>query len=303
MNEKIEIEQTWWEIEDILKPEPLRNIKQFMDIYTVDNILKMNLREEKTLNLKIWGRYPKKELAFIEDNLIFVNLGNLNEWPDEIKNEGKRKQVGLKIEYDQFVPGFKFERYKFWKGYTGSFIINEPIKPKFSIIIPKGMVIPNKGMDIKLHFYQINKNQVDRWELEFEPPAITSTQGKKSYHYIITGKDYKKIIDTPNDCKMRFKVIYKVDNEKLFLGIPVFATILIFLSLFEIHRVFTEHQLGHDTALNPTFLIVVLSFIAIVFSLYRENYEIPASTFVAISIIITIISIVTGPLLYIDHLI
>lgn len=165
------------------------------------------------------------------------------------------------------------------------------------------MVIPNNGMDIKLYFYQISKNQVDRWELEFEPPAITSNKGKESYHYIITGKDYKKIVDTPDDCKMRFKVVYNVNNEKLFLGIPVFATILIFLSFFEIHRVFTEHQIGHDAALNPTFLIVVLSFIAIVFSLYRENYEIPASRFIAISIIITIISIVTGPLLYIDHII
>lgn len=100
MKEKIEIEQTWWELEDKLKPKPLRNIKQFMDIYTTDNILKIDLREEKTLNLKIWGRYPKKELAFIEDGPIFVNLGDLNEWPDEIKNESKRKQVGLKIGYD-----------------------------------------------------------------------------------------------------------------------------------------------------------------------------------------------------------
>lgn len=303
MNEEIEIEQTWWELEDKLKPEPLRNVKQFMDIYTTNRILRIDLREEKTLNLRIWGRYPKKELAFIEDGLIFANLGDLDEWPDEIRNEGKRKHVGIKIEYNQFIPRFKFEKFKFWKGYTGSFVINEPIKPKFSITIPKGMVIPNKGNEIILYFYQISETQVDRWELGFESPAITSAKGKETYHYIITEKDYKKILDTPENCKMRFKVVYKVNNAKLFLGIPTFATVLIFLSIFEIHRVFTEHQIGHETALNPTFLIVVLSFLAIVFSLYREKYEIPASRFVALSALITVVSIITGPLLYIDNLI
>lgn len=296
----MEIEQTWWQLEDRLKPEPLRNVKQFMDIYTKNRVLKIDLKEEKTLNLRIWGRNPKKELTFIEDGLIYVNLGDLNEWPDEIKNDGKRKHVGLKIKYDQFIPGFRFERFKFWKGYTGSFIINEPIKPKFSITVPKGMVISNKGNDIKLYFYQIGEKQVDRWKLAFELPAINSTKGKESYHYIITEKDYQKIIGTPDDCKMRFRVVYNVDNSKLFLGIPIFALVLIFLSFFEIHRVFTEYQIVHGSALNPTFLIVVLSFLATVFSLYREKYEIPASKFVAISVLITLISIIIGPLLYID---
>lgn len=302
MDKEIEIEQAWWQIEDKLKPEPLRKVKQFMDLVTNKRILKIDLKDEKILNLRIWGKNPKKELSFIEDRLIYLNLGDLNQWPDEIKNEGKRKHIGLKIAYDQFIPGFKFERYKFWKGYIGSFIINEPIKPKFSITVPKGMVIPNKGNNIKLYFYQISKKQVDKWELSFEPPAITSIDGKESYHYIITKKDYQKIINTPEECKMRFSIVYGVDNNKLYLGIPVFALALIFISFFEIHRLFTEYQVSHES-FNPTFFIVVLSYLAIILSLYRAEYEIPASRFVALSALITLISILTGPLLYIDKLI
>jgi len=297
LSKKLHIEQTWHHIEDQLRPSPSRIVRQVMDIYTYDKYLEIDFEGEEFYGLQINGRNPRQELAFIHQNdKLFVNLGDLSKWPDEMDIEGNsknRKHIKLEIEYRE-SPEIDLHEYN---GYTGFFTINWPIRPEFIITLPLGMNIKDKGHSIKLSMI-IDCGEAEILEdVALIGPDLTKRDDRHVYSYVINDDDYQKILNTPDSCDIIISCEYDVENDIKFWALPFFAIILITLSLAEIVKFLTAEKMDIP---DLGFLIALFSFSFLILALHKENYEIPLEKLVDSSIILTIILIGLVLLVYLN---
>jgi len=199
-----EIEQSWWHVEDQLKPSKCRLFRQVMDFYAKTNFLEYDLplSDGDILGLWVISRNKPGELAFIVDgHKLYVNLGDINSWPDEMIISGSkttlRKHVKIEIKYmEQYTKsgtGFEFNKWRFWKGYRGYLVIELPIRPEFMITVPLGMEIEHRSKKLKLTLFRIHEDYgADANEgfkeisLKVEDPIVNKRDGKKVYTYVIS---------------------------------------------------------------------------------------------------------------------
>ena len=84
----IEIQQTWWHIEEVYFPTALRKIRQVMDIYANDPTMLAGLKNLNFIGLKVITRNgTPKEIGFLEYTNgnyfdILLNLDPLDDFPD-----------------------------------------------------------------------------------------------------------------------------------------------------------------------------------------------------------------------------
>ncbi|WJI10467.1 hypothetical protein FGU46_10385 [Methanobacterium sp. CWC-01] len=307
----MKIEQVWHHIEDQLKPSNCQIVRQVMDIYTDKYYLGIdfytNIDEDKQehernegdiFGLQVKGRNLNRYLAFInQEEKLYVNLGNLDDWPTQIPINGPfnlQKHVRLEIKYGESNPNFKFK----FNGYIGYFKINWPIRPEFSITVPLGMRMSDKGKNFHLDFYRIySSNLREKWEkLRIEDPDIVRKNGKNVYTFAINEEDYREIIlETPNTVEMLFKGSYHVSHDKKYWGLPAFGLVLVIFSLVELYKSIFEFKIDLITGLyvqsfttpDLGILIALFSFSFLIISLHKENYEIPFVNFVNFSILFT----------------
>lgn len=124
MKEKIEIEQSWWHIEDQRNPVESRSIREVIDIYAKNKDLELDLENINNIyEIRVKGRNRNTELAFIncsssnDKNELHINLGDLKGWPIIKGYSGfdshAPRHVRLEISYKQnseFKGIFKFNR-------------------------------------------------------------------------------------------------------------------------------------------------------------------------------------------------
>lgn len=302
-----EIEQSWWHIEDQLKPSKCRIFRQVMDLYVENNYFEIDLpaSDGNISGLQIISRNKPMEIPFIvKDHKLYVNLGEIEQWPSEMdinsdNAENLKRHVKIEIKYMEEYPdpqmGIELNE-DLNKSYTGYLSIKLPIRPEFRITIPHGLEIENDGKKLELTLFVYggdynsencrNENDYDEISLKIEAPIINRINGKKTYTYLISPDSQNIILDVPNECEMLLQATYHVRNEPNFWGIPVFAGILIVFTVVEVLRVLTNvSDIGTP---ELSMLIALFSFTAFVLTLNKENYEIPCSRFVIASIIFTI---------------
>ena len=175
MLKKIGLQQIWHHFEDKLNPSRSQMIRQVMDFYTNEEFVKIDLVDTSkaisTQNTDIFGlqiksRNPVRELPFIhEENSIYVNIGKFK-WPKErfvINNYKRRKHVKLEIKFFEANPDIE----KHLRGYIANFGISLPIRPEFSITVPRGMKMKENWIPIFL--LNIFKREVNiQGQLELE---------------------------------------------------------------------------------------------------------------------------------------
>lgn len=315
MLKKIGLQQIWHHIEDKLNPSRSQMIRQVMDIYTNEEIVKIDLvdtskaitsKQTDIFGLQIKGRNPERELAFIhEKNSIYVNIGNIK-WPFEkigIDNTNPRKHVKLEIKFFEADPDIE----KHIRGYTANFGISLPIRPEFSITVPRGMKmekswIPSflqckilgekkiRGLlKLELNIKLKCKSNENKYtflpkimKIKIVEPVSTRFDGKNVYTYRIEDKSYKRIYNIPETCELFetvFNGSYHVSYSMIFWGLPAFGVILIIYSIAQ----FILFLDGQKTPDLP-FLIALFSFSFIILELNKQNYEYPLQKLIYISI-------------------
>jgi hypothetical protein len=235
-----EIEQSWWHIEDQLKPSNCRTIRQVMDFYSKKEYIEYDLppSDGEISGLQIINRENKGELGFIvENHKLFVNLGNFENLPGEMLisednliisrfKTSLRKHVKLEIKYmEQYKKpglGFDFNKWHFWDGYTGYFTIELPIRPEFMITVPFGMEIKDKGKKLELTLFRI-----------YEPELRNNLENKKETHSKCPEKWYYKIFNATKEkfsknkeeffanfeeipLKVEYPIVTKKDGKRIY---------------------------------------------------------------------------------------
>lgn len=316
-----EIEQSWWHIEDQLKPSKCRIFRQVMDLYIENNYFEIDLPtgEGTILGLQILSRNKPMEIPFIvKDHKLYVNLGEIEQWPSEMDIHEERKNplkrhVKIEIqymeEYSDPCVGIELSK-NLTKAYTAYLSIDSPIRPEFRITLPHGLEIEDDGKKLELTLFVFENdfedcidNQNNGYQeitLEIKDPIINRVNGKKVYSYLISPDSHKIILNVSDGCEILLQATYHVRNEPNFWGITVFAGILIVFTIVEVLRVLTNvPDIGTP---ELSMLIALFSFTAFVLTLNKENYEIPGSKFVIASIFFTIIGMFIILLKYLVYL-
>lgn len=312
-----EIKQTWWHIQDQLSPTPGRLIRQVMDLYTDQNSFGVPLGDFNFVKLKVKNRNNGNELSFLEDeNRIMVNLGDIKEWP---KAKGctnyKVRHVKLEIEYTLLNPPFNkhswLDLLKERVIYTGSFEIKELIQPEFYITLPKGLRLKDKGNSLKMILgikfeddnlkkemdksglkllYSSESKKITLYDIKFETPYIDKKGKKESYSYLVNTENYKilKKYNKPlKNSKVIFGFHYKVTyDRKLFgtlVGLGILVTTIVAARIF--YLIFN----GGDGSFSLPFLIVLISYIALILKYHDEEYNLPIFKIIIIMAIIFVI--------------
>ena len=281
----IEIQQTWWHIEDEISPSYGRKIRQVMDIYTDKSVINVPLSGTRFIGLKIIGRNINKELAFTEnDDEIRVNLGNLKEWPLAYDCPVPAWHVKLEINYTIQDPSFIPTRLN--AGYKTAFGISGQIQPEFYITVPLGMEIKNKGQSIRLFDYRSNNSEEHITEITPNNVYLNDNEGKKRYNVVISSDDYLKLKDDNNDYdEILFGVEYEVNSNYRFKILSFFAFLLLALSIFNVFI---------NSLLSLPYLILI-PVLTIALTLYKDRYEIPweraVFTIISLSIILLILKL------------
>jgi hypothetical protein len=289
----VRIKQTWWHIEDAIKPVPGQTFRQVMDIYTNKSsiIIKLN---PPFIKLKIRRKDTGQEIPFITDEEgIKLNLNKSSSWPSS-GNSPFEKHIKLEIEYTDV--GFK-PKSKFPFGYKSSFRIDGFTQPEFSITIPRGMKLVSKGNNTKIRMNWIPKVKKHGKKqkkiikpLKFHDTIyINQEDGKRTYNFLIDSQSYDKIIETPNKYNLSFGIQYRVINQFRFLLIPGIAILLIFLGILEFNNALNSlnikpiNNTGSFTV-QLTYIVILISFTTFYLNLLRERYEIPFNNFIMVSI-------------------
>lgn len=141
--------QSWWHFEDKVNPSDGRIVRQVSDFYTNEQFISFSI-PSYFVKCKVKSRYKGNELEFIQNGSKFIiNLGNLQEWPicDEYVY---LRHIKIEIEYVDIRPDFDRLEYGYWilkTGYDSTIGIDNITMPEFSLTVPLGMKIVNKGLD------------------------------------------------------------------------------------------------------------------------------------------------------------
>lgn len=266
----IEIIQTWWHIEDQIRPSKARLIRQVMDIYTDESLLTIpgNLN---ILGLKIKARNLNRELAFIEmGGETVVNLGNLDDWPPA-PEEGM-KHVKLDVVYTIINPNFK--NYSLGLIYEAAFEIDELIQPDFYITVPLGMKIRNNGKLVTIFFYNQSNGIIREKELDFEGPFVDDDNGKERYNYLIKTKDYYSVLeDISEEGKIGFQILYESSFDGRLYLIPAMAMIFLFYSIWRVSQLIYGNESGGISI--PYLLLLLASLAGTILTFSKEGYNLP----------------------------
>lgn len=310
------IEQTWWHIEDHLKPSKGRTVRQVMDIYTNDKYFDIPLGDFYFVSLKIKSRLSNNELLYIEhDNKAEVNLDS-EKWPSS--KQDSLNHVKIEAKYTILHPDFKTSWLHFlWDGllYKGGFEIEDFIQPEFYIILPRGLKILNDGKSVDLLFYVKPKSndkliyQVEKLNLrkDIEKEYITSKDGKKEEikdkrrynfdlmlegpyidqnnnryrnNYVINNEEYSilKSLDLDDTSDVGFELLYHVGFDTKFYLLPLLSYVIIFTTSIRIGTILSG--VNGDISLIIPYLVVIVSFSGVLLKFHEDNYKLPG-TYVA----------------------
>lgn len=308
-----EIEQTWWHIEDHLKPSEGRTVRQVMDIYINDDYFDIPLGDFYFVSLKLKNRLTNNELLYIEhDNKAEINL-DLKKWPKSKKYS--LKHVKIEVKYTILEPKFKKPWNDFLKKglvYKAGFEIEDFIQPEFYIIVPKGLKILKNGRSIDLLFYirpkydeelisQVEnldlKNEVEKFyeesedgtkkeiqnkrrynfDLTMEGPYIDNNNNRNRHNYVINNEEYSilKKLDLNEKSDVGFEILYKVGFDTKFYLIPIISYIIIFTASIRIGTLIAGFN--GDISLLIPYLVVLVSFSGFLLKFHEDNYTLPGN--------------------------
>lgn len=309
----MKIEQTWWHIEDHLKPSKGRTVRQVMDIYTKNNCFDIPLGDFYFVSLKIKSRYTNNELLYIEhDNKAEVNL-DLEKWPKS--KEKHLSHVKIEAKYTILYPDFKMHLKDFIRHriiYKGGFEIEDFIQPEFYIIVPKGLKILADGQNIDLLFYvkpKLNEKLISQvedlplekdiertyeesedgtkkekkdeirynFDLNLEGPYIDQNNNRNRHNYVINNEEYSilKTLDLDEKSNVGFEILYKVGFDNKFYLIPIVSYIIIFTASIRIGMVLSG--LNGEISLLIPYLVVIVSFSGFLLKFHEDNYTLPGN--------------------------
>lgn len=303
----IEIKQAWFHIEDFIKPSDGKQFRQVMDIYTDEDVLKVDFNKN-FVKLKVINRYNSNELGFIENSgYICIKLGDLSNWPSAgIPDNLKLRHIKLEIQYTDVKPEFDEKL----MGYESPFIIEGPTQPEFYVTVPRGMKLKKKGKDTTLLLSKLNKkdNTVMDIPLKFnENLFIGQKDGKRTYNFLISEKSYTDILSTPSKDILGFIIHYEVTHQSKFYFVPGFAALMFAIGILEFIKVWdvlTYNDFQGSPLINLTYIIIIISFTTYFLTLLKEGYEIPFSKAIAVSIpLVTLLLLFSPQLIWIIHFI
>jgi hypothetical protein len=276
----IEIIQTWWHIEDQIRPSKARLIRQVMDIYTDESLLTIS-GNLNILGLKIKARNLNRELAFIEmGGETVINLGNLDDWPPA--PEKGLKHVKLDVVYTIINPNFK--NYYLGLIYESAFEIDELIQPDFYITVPLGMKIRNNGKLVTIFFYHRDGIIIKEKELGFEGPFIDDDNGKERYNYLIKSNDYYTVLkDIGEEGHIGFQILYESSFDRRLYLIPAMALIFLFYSIWRVSQLISGNGTG-DISI-PYLLLLLASLAGTLLTFSKEGYNLPFNKLTIFSMI------------------
>jgi len=294
----IDVIQSWWHSEDIISPIPGRIIRQVTDFYTDENIIPFNI-SSFFVELKVRSRFKGNELEFIqkndshkkENNLIFINLGNLQDWPSSCDDE-TLKHVRTEVEYIDIAP--VLEEVNFLKvlktSYSTSFIINEYIQPEFQLTVPLGMKLKlknntstnttNSNYNNDCNFVEMLmeeeiNNESSFTQLSLEKGTFQMYFDKKhKYYFLIDEKSYGAILASMNDSKTNLKsiqVYYNIVFQNRYWLVSLFPILLIVSGLLNVF----SNPIENLSNFNLSGIIIFISFLTFFYSLIRDGYELP----------------------------
>lgn len=293
------IEQTWWHVEDQIKPSKARTLSPVIDLYANKKFLKLTLPETNFVGLDVRCRNMNIELPYIEINdddkeeHVVVNLGNNILFDAYIENKENKdelpkdmKHFRLEVKYTLIDPQIK--TFKFDTSYISAFGVNDDIQPEFYITTPLGMEIKKKNNEYLFSiFYKEDNNELT--ELKLEGPHISHEDGKKTYCFLIAYDEYLKIKEIQKskneniDSNGRYEVLYEASYENKFY-IPLVASIaLIFVS-------FASAYIGAGTSALPL-LVIWFSVLYADLALSKEGYVLPFNAITRAVLIISLILI------------
>lgn len=283
-------------------PTEGRKIRQVFDLITDEKKFYFSsLDNKKFLGLKVISRNgPYKEIPFLEEiseksyNIVF-NLGDIEHYNKpigpiikdfELNNNSNLRHLKLEVEYilidfaktelskttikDKIVNLIIPTKYK-------SFVIEGNIQPEFYITLPKGWIIckgqKNEGEYVQLEAVNgndepikilLNNEEYDKFILY--PPFTKTTNGIKTYNYLIHSESYKEIQKTiTENTKIKYMFTYKSQLSTPLLALKhgsfSFIIISIALLLGISYSLCNSIQLKTGSILGMSYLIVLLSFI------------------------------------------
>lgn len=308
------IEQTKWHIQDQIRPSHGRFIKQIMDIYTDEQFFFIPLKNFSLIKLKVINRLNNNELPYTEcKDGINVNLGNLNSWPKSKKHSYHVKHVKLQIEYTLLNPPFK-ESYKYFLRerivYKGGFDIDDLIQPEFYITLPRGLRLKKKGKSTTMLLFvnfgnntklkkildnsglsiKYSDENISGYKLSYDGPYIQKNSKKESYSYLIKDNDYKILKN--HDKELKDSLIIFVLNYKVNYDWHLFGTIIaigVSILIVGIFRVWYLLKSGGDGTFTTPYIIVFLSYIALLLKYHDDEYNLPIIPLIIVSLIIFVI--------------
>lgn len=151
----VEIQNTWWHIEDTYSPSNAKMIRHVMDLFTDEEQISYDIKSD-FVGLRVHARnLSNREIAFLEgldksksSSFIILNLGSLEDYPNppvsHLKEEylhENLKHVKLEIEYIQTKPSIinvNDFRCKFAHKKYSSTAINGLIQPELYFTLPLG---------------------------------------------------------------------------------------------------------------------------------------------------------------------
>ncbi|MCL2116232.1 MAG: hypothetical protein FWH29_08425 [Methanobrevibacter sp.] len=145
-DDKTEVVQTWFHVEDVKSPRKLRIIRDVRKIKTnknyfdIDTFKKIKNNPEKcTYNdVSIKNRLNDSELSFLflEDNTLRVLLGSLDEWPliPKTSESNDLRYVKVELRYTHVVNATSTLFKRFFTPFKNDGILHEKLKKNIFIL-------------------------------------------------------------------------------------------------------------------------------------------------------------------------
>lgn len=302
------------------------------DYFNNNNSLDIPLGEY-FVGFKVRNKNSGHELSFIADYTnndtgadIKVNLGSSSDWPKVKPNVNDSYFLHIKIQYEyiDFWPIFekrgtwplgtkipvegndkqfelKWPKSKkslfqllFLPGYNGQFDMLGDSQGEFSVTVPLGMHIKDKGNSVKIILFNgpIQRG-TPQTLMGHRKPHITYYDNKLKYHYIINKKSYNYVLKTIKsnpESNIYFHIRYDVRNDRKFYSIPGFA-FLLFVVICVVDWNFSNLFY---------FVLLLLSLSTLHLTLRKEKYQIPFHNAVFYSI--PLLALLLGVKLYYNQI-
>ncbi|AEG19262.1 hypothetical protein [Methanobacterium paludis] len=279
----ITVPRTWLSLEDQIRPTQGRKVHLIVDVLTNENVLKIPFPMEKRvkiLKLVINGVNLGRELTYTEDkNSFLIDLGDLENWTST-KNSSGLTHAKLDFNFITTDPNVKLSHMDL--GYETFIEVDGYKLDGGSFTLPRGLEISKGHVEIET-FLKCGKIE-KKFKQTVKSDYVEVNEKRRSYKFLVK-TEFKDIVNYEK-CEIKFRVSYRVVNERKYFIIPLVSFALLIVAITRFNAL-----LSGSGEFNIEYLAAAVAILGITLNFMNEGYELPLRKLIFISVLLLIVEV------------